>query len=70
MDNTAYYQRNRDVALIEAKEYYKNNNGRLQKQARDKYRNLSEEDKNKMPEENKQKLKEYQREYYETKNNR
>ena len=70
MDNTAYYQRNRDVALIEAKEYYKNNNGRLQKQARDKYRNLSEEDKNKMPEENKQKLKEYQREYYEAKNNR
>ena len=47
MDNTTYYQRNRDVALNKAKEYYKNNNERLKKQARDKYRNLSEEDKNK-----------------------
>ena len=81
MDNTTYQQRNRDVALNEAKEYYKNNNGRLKKQARDKYRNLPEEDKNKkreygknryhnMPEEKKQKLKEYQRKYYEAKNNR
>ena len=47
MDNTTYYQRNRNVALNNAKEYYKNNNERLKKQARDKYRNLSEEDKNK-----------------------
>ena len=47
MDNTTYYQRNRDIALNKAKEYYKNNNERLKKQARDKYRNLSEEDKNK-----------------------
>ena len=47
MDNTTYYQRHRDVALNKAKEYYKNNNERLKKQARDKYRNLSEEDKNK-----------------------
>ena len=50
-------------------------------QVRDKYRNLSEEDKNKkreyrknryhnMPDEKKQKLKEYQRKYYEAKNNR
>ena len=45
MDNTTYYQRNRDVALNKAKEYYKNNNKRLKKQAKDKYRNLSEEDK-------------------------
>ena len=36
MDNTTYYQRNRDVALNKAKEYYKNNNERLKKQARDK----------------------------------
>ena len=78
MDNTTYYQRNRDVALNKAKEYYKNNNERLKKRARDKYRNLSEEDKNKkreygknryhnMPEENKQKLKEYQKKYPEAK---
>ena len=47
MDNTSYYQRNRDVALNKAKEYYENNNERLKKQAGDKYRNLSEEDRNK-----------------------
>ena len=47
MDNTAYYQRNRDVALNKANRYYKNNNERLKKQARNKCRNLSEEDKNK-----------------------
>ena len=47
MSNTAYYQRNRDVMLNRAKEYYKNGKERLRKQARDKYRNLSEEEKNK-----------------------
>ena len=47
MDNTTYYQRNRDIALIKGKEYYKNNNERLKKQAIDKYRNLSDKDKNK-----------------------
>ena len=47
MNNTTYYQRNRDMALSKAKENYKNNNGRLKKQSRDKYRNLSEEDKKK-----------------------
>ena len=68
MDNIIYYQRNRDVALNKAKEYYKNNNERLKKQTWDKYRNFSEEDKNKkreygknryhnMSEEKKQKLK-------------
>ena len=31
MDNTAYYQRNRDRALNKAKEYYKNINERLKK---------------------------------------
>ena len=29
MDNTTYYQRDRDVALNKAKEYYKNKNERL-----------------------------------------
>ena len=47
MDNRTYYQRNSDVALNKAKEYYKNNNKKLKEQARNKYRNLSEEDKNK-----------------------
>ena len=44
MDNATYYQRKRDVALNNAKKYYKNNNERLKEQARNKYRNLSEED--------------------------
>ena len=34
MDNTTQYQRNRDVALNKAKEYYKNDNERLKEQAR------------------------------------
>ena len=41
-----YYQRNRDVILNRAKDY-KNDKERLREQARDKYRNLSEEEKNK-----------------------
>ena len=38
-----YYQRNRDVILNRAKDYYENDKKRLRKQARDKCRNLSEE---------------------------
>ena len=41
--NLTYYQRNRDVILNRAKDYYENDNKRLREQARDKYRNLSEE---------------------------
>ena len=33
--------------LDKAKDYYKNNKARLREQARDKYRNLPEEEKNK-----------------------
>ena len=73
-----YYQRNRNVILNRAKDYYENDNGRLREQARDKYRNLSEEEKNKkreygkdryrnMSKENKQRLKEYQKNYREAK---
>ena len=42
-----YYQKNRDVILNWAKDYYKNDKKRLKDQARDKYRNLSEEKKKK-----------------------
>ena len=42
MNNLTYYQRNRDVILNRAKDYYE----KLRAKARDKYRNLSEEDKN------------------------
>ena len=72
MYNTTYYQKNRDVILNRAKDYYENDKKRLREQARDKYRSLSEEDKSKkrqygrnryhnMSEEKKQKLKEYQK---------
>ena len=35
-----YYQRNRDVILNRAKDYYKNDKERLREQARDKHRNF------------------------------
>ena len=63
--------------LNKAKDYNKNNKVRLREQARDKYRNLSEEEKDKktecrknryhMSEEKKQRLKEYQKNYCEAK---
>ena len=37
-----YYQRNRDVILYRAKDYYENDQERLRRQARDKYGNLPE----------------------------
>ena len=39
------YQRNQDVTLNREKDYYENDKERLREQARDKYRNLSEEEK-------------------------
>ena len=45
--NLTYYQRNWDVILNRAKDYYENDKERLREQARDKYRNLSEEENNK-----------------------
>ena len=65
------------MILDRAKDYYENDKERLRGQARDKYRNLSEEEKNKkreygggnryrnMPEEKKRRLKEYQKNYRE-----
>ena len=60
------------VILNRAKDYYKNNKEMLREKTRDKYRNLSEEEKKKkknkekniyrnMSEEKKQRLKEYQK---------
>ena len=43
-----YYQRNRDVMLNRAKGYYENDKERLKKHARNKYRNLLEEDNKKI----------------------
>ena len=45
MSETTYYQRNKDVIIKRAKDYYKNDKERLREQARYKYRNLSEEEK-------------------------
>ena len=47
MNNTTYYQRNREIILNRAKYYYENDKERLRGQGRDKYRNLSEGDKKK-----------------------
>ena len=43
--NLTYYQKNRDVILNIAGDYYENDKERLREQATDKYRNLSEEEK-------------------------
>ena len=72
-----YYQRKRDMILNRAKDY-ENDKERLREQARDKYRNLSKEEKNEkreyernryrnMSEEKKQRLKAYQNNYREAK---
>ena len=73
-----YYQKNKDLVLNKAKNFYKNNKERLREQERDKYRSLSEEEKNKkreyreniyhnMSEEKKQRLKECKKNYCKTK---
>ena len=73
-----YCQKNRDVIPNRAKKYYKNDKERLKKQAKDKYRHLSEEENNKkreyrrnryynISEEEKQRLKECQKNYHEAK---
>ena len=41
-----YYQKNRDLILNKAKDFYKNTKERPREQVRDKYRSLSEEEKN------------------------
>ena len=48
MNNTTYYQRNKEIIMLNRrKDYYENDKGRLKKQARDKYKSLSQEDENK-----------------------
>ena len=66
------------MILNRAKDYYKNEKERLRRQARDKYRTLSEEEKNKnreygkniyrsLSEEKKKRSKEYHKNYREAK---
>ena len=40
-----YYQKNKDLILNKAKDFYKNNKDRRREQVRDKYRSLSGEEK-------------------------
>ena len=80
MSKTTYYHRNRKVILNRGKDYYEDNKELLRERerAKNKYRELSEEEKNikrgygkkryhNMSEENKKKLKEYQKHYREAK---
>ena len=45
MSETTYYQRNREVILNRAKYYYENNKQLLRERQKNKYRELSEEEK-------------------------
>ena len=45
MSETTYYQRNRKVILNIAKDYYENNKEILKERPKNKYRELSEEQK-------------------------
>ena len=78
MNETTYYQRNKEVILNRAKRYYRDNIVKSREKSKNKYRELSEEEKDikreygrnryhNMSEEDKQKLKEYQRNYRESK---
>ena len=44
-DEETYYQRNRDLILNRAKDYYGNDKERLRKREKDKYINLCQEEK-------------------------
>ena len=77
MSETTYYQRNREVMLNRANEYYQNNKVVLREKSRNKYRELSKDKQNikreygrnryyNMSEEDKQRLKEYQKNYRES----
>ena len=59
--DSTYYQRNRDVKLNTAKDYYENGLERLREQARHKYRNLSEEEKKKKREYGRKQILQYVR---------
>ena len=59
--DSTYYQRNRDVKLNTAKDYYENGLERVREQARHKYRNLSEEEKKKKREYGRKQISQYVR---------
>ena len=57
MDNSTYYQKKGDVVLKSAKDYYYSNIDTNRKNMRDKYKNLSGEEK--------EKIQKYQKNYRE-----
>ena len=57
MNNCTYYQKNRDIILKRAKDYYYDNIETIRKNMRDKYKSLSKEEK--------EKIKIYQKNYRE-----
>ena len=78
MDYSTYYQKNGDILLKRAKDYYYINIDAIRKNMRGKYKNLSEEDqekmekyqknyskkmKNNISEEKREKMREYQKNY-------
>ena len=78
MSDWTYYQKNRDVILNRAKDYYENNKERLREQATDKTEtwlkktktkkeNIQKTDIINMSEEKTQRLKKYQKNYREAK---
>ena len=78
MSETTYYQRNKETILNRTKDYFKNNKEVLRKRAKNKQRELSEEDKNikrdygrnrykNMSEKDKERLKICQKNYCEAK---
>ena len=78
MSEKTYYQKNRDAFLKRAKDYYEINKELLRARAKNKYRKLSKQEQNikrkygkkryhNMSEEDKKKLKEYQKNYCEAK---
>ena len=44
MSDLTYYQRNRDVILNRTNDYYEHDKEKLREQAKEKYRNLCEEE--------------------------
>ena len=78
MSGATYYERNRDVILNRAKDYYENSKELLRERAKNKYRELSGNKKDvkrlylrdiyhNLTAEEKPKVKEYQKNYRETK---
>ena len=81
MSRAIYYERNRDVILNRAKDHFENNEELLRERAKNKYRELPENEKDvkwlyqrdryhNMTAEKKQRLKEYQRNYRVARNTR